>query len=936
MEPLSTSSDAHHVWTVGAWIAARRQYLALTQDALAERVGAALEEQSKGKIKGESCNTRTIRNAEAGKLLSLRIARGLVQALNLPQDIHGVYINWFRQQPFMAPWHPADPRQNIPAKLNADTHATAPSTFTSWYTPPPAPKIFIGRTSELKHLHAILDTQHCSLITGIAGVGKSALATVFARQRYREEQIFWYRFHRNDDILILLWHLAAFLAAHGQERPRHLLDSYLQNDQPLPGNFVQYLRELLHNQSYLIFLEDVQLIYHTDEQTITPDPSLREFLERLWESSQHNYLELLTTAREPLDQLPSGASLTLDGLSANDVHTLLARRNAAHSPKITAALLAATEGNPALIELAIDVLKHHPGFLDPTGWLHSTPTIQDFLLREVDKSLTEPQREVLKGLAVMLGNQATRPSIEAVLGDRNVQRPLIELTRRQLVRVMMSQHGPTYQIRGILQPFYYGLLETDQLRTMHQRVGRFYETVARDPLLAARHYVQSGNYTQAARLTWLILSRGQARLLRALLEEFGAQSTVPPPSALILARCEIDVQLGEHALAEAGYHMALAQLDLEPNTAITSELKARTYRGLGDLYEFDAPQRALESLQRGLAEVAGSGVIEEAILYIRLGSVQLATNHLTEAAHALEAALRLLPPEAAHWRGRALVKQGVLHCMLDDFPSGLQSYHAALTIYRQINDDWGMIGVQHNLGIIKQITGNWPGADAAYQSALQTARTLGSIVREVDILLCLGALRTSQGAFDEAHSYLQQADAHAEHLQEQRIHILLNSADVAIRTADYADASAMLEEADQLIVAIGSDYQLPELRRAQALVALGQGDLKLARERVDEALEFVDRQSSPRDAGLGLRVRGQVDAAFGDLPAATAAFEQAYALLSERDPYEAARAQLAWGQALLSSNRSEGQALLQTALAQFQRIGARADEVLAEQILQSL
>lgn len=936
MEPLSTSSDAHHVWTVGAWIAARRQYLALTQNQLAERVGDALEEQSDGRVIGENCSPRTIRYIEAGQRPSLRIARGLAQALEIPPDERGIYINWFCQQPLVAPWHPLDPQQDLTTNSNAGSHATTPLAPAPSFTPPPAPEIFIGRTVELERLRVMLDTHHYAMITGFAGIGKSALATVLARQQHTEELIFWYRFHRNDDILMLLWQMATFLAAHGQERPRQLLGAYLQNRQTLPGNFAQYLRELLHDQGYLIFLEDTQLLRHTDEQVIPADPALSDFLERLRESAQRNHLELIITTREPLDQIPAAASLTLDGLPADDVQALLARRNARHSAELAAALWEATEGNPALIELAIDMLKHQSGSTDPVGWLHSTPSFQDFLLREVDKSLSEQQRDVLKGMAVMLGHDTTRPSVEAALGDRNIQRPLLELTRRQLVRVVISQHGPTYQLRGILQPFYYGLLETDQLQTMHQRVGRFYETVARDPLMAARHYVQSGDYTQAARLTWLILSRGQARLLRALLEEFAVRPAASPQPALILARCEIDVQLGAHELAEAGYQMALAQLDLEPITSLTRELRARAYRGLGDLYEFDAPQRALESLRRGLAEVAGSGVLEEAILYIRLGSVQLATNHLAEAAHALEAALRLLQPEAAHWRGRALVKQGVLHCMLDDFAAGLQSYQAALTIYRQIDDDWGMIGVQHNLGIIKQITGDWPGADAAYQLALQAAHTLGSIVRAVDILLCLGALRTSQGAFDEARRYLQQANERADHLEEQRIHILLNSADVAIRTADYADASAMLEEADQLIVAIGSDYQLPELRRAQALVALGQGDLKLARKRADEALDLVNHQSSPRDFGLALRVRGQVEAALGKLPAAIAAFEQAYALLRERDPYEAARVHLAWSQVILSSNRSEGQALLQTALAQFQRIGARAEQTLAEQIVQSL
>ena len=133
---------------------------------------------------------------------------------------------------------------------------------------------------------------------------------------------------------------------------------------------------------------------------------------------------------------------------------------------------------------------------------------------------------LMSALAVLLDYGGSRSAIAAVLGKQSIQRQLLSLVRRQLIRISHGDQGPVYQLHTIMQTFYYDALIDEQRQRMHREAARYYETAGRDPLLAARHYVHSGDYSRAASLTWLIVSRGQVRLLRALLHDPKCEGSV--------------------------------------------------------------------------------------------------------------------------------------------------------------------------------------------------------------------------------------------------------------------------------------------------------------------------------------------------------------------------------------------------------------------------
>ncbi|MEZ4662257.1 MAG: phosphotransferase [Caldilineaceae bacterium] len=74
---------------------------------------------------------------------------------------------------------------------------------------------FVGRDAELTAYAERLQAQRFAAISGMAGVGKTALAAVLTDWVATPEKVFWHSFHEGDGINTIIWKLAAFLAHHG-------------------------------------------------------------------------------------------------------------------------------------------------------------------------------------------------------------------------------------------------------------------------------------------------------------------------------------------------------------------------------------------------------------------------------------------------------------------------------------------------------------------------------------------------------------------------------------------------------------------------------------------------------------------------------------------------------------------------------------------------
>jgi tRNA A-37 threonylcarbamoyl transferase component Bud32 len=344
---------------------------------------------------------------------------------------------------------------------------------------PPEEPDFVGRAAELVALATQLATSGLAVIVGLAGVGKTALATTLAGQTEDTHRIFWHTFHKDEGSDVIIWELAAFLARPGRAGLWQQLHSagHMGGATRPPEVLGDYLIQLVRGQDYLLCFDDFHFV--------DDDPQMARLIGRLINAAQAGQLALIVASRSMPRFAPAGMFTPLAGLSAADARSLLARRKLALPEDLTDMLVRSTEGNAQVLTLAIEALRHAPDRGAMIGRLAEAENIAEYLLREVDEGLTERERAVMGAVAALLGYAGTRAAVEALLGGGSAYRTLADLSRRNLLSASAGRRDKEYSQHAFVQAFYYRVLGEDERVVMHRRAGAYYEQVEPDALKAA-------------------------------------------------------------------------------------------------------------------------------------------------------------------------------------------------------------------------------------------------------------------------------------------------------------------------------------------------------------------------------------------------------------------------------------------------------------------
>jgi ATP/maltotriose-dependent transcriptional regulator MalT len=417
---------------------------------------------------------------------------------------------------------------------------------------PPAVPDFVGRTLELAHYVELLQNNHAVVITGMAGVGKTALAAMLAQRVATPEQLFWHAFHEQEDAAVLVWKLAGFLALRGQEELWRMLQAAQQrSSQPPPlETLIDYLLQQLTGQNHLLCLDDFQFV--------DTDPLLGDFVERLLHRAADGQVSVILISRQvPRFILPAGVD-PLRGLGIADTQQLLARRGLSLSAELTAALHANTEGNAQLLTLAIDALHRTRTPAHLIERLTATDNIERYLLNEVDAGLNEAERALMGGVAVLLGYPAPREVIEAILDGGNLRRTLRTLSDRHLLMVSGEEGERHYSQHAIVQAFYYDMLTQRNRRALHARAGDYYSR-EHNFIEAATHWYHAGDVEAAASTLYnnlrALINSGKSQALYKLQAQFrkdDLNDTIWARLKLAAGRAALLVEDIPTALAELG------------------------------------------------------------------------------------------------------------------------------------------------------------------------------------------------------------------------------------------------------------------------------------------------------------------------------------------------------------------------------------------------
>ena len=253
------------------------------------------------------------------------------------------------------------------------------------------------------------------------------------------------------------------------------------------------------------------------------------------------------------------------------------------------------------------------------------------------------------------------------------------------------------------------------------------------------------------------------------------------------------------------------------------------------------------------------------------------TEAATRHAAALHSARRLgdRPGQA-----RSLNDLGVVRHMTGDYPGAAADLEQALGIYRNLGDRPGQGRALNDLGIVRRATGDYPAAAADLEQAQAIYRDLGHRPGQARALNDLGIVRRVTGDYPGAAGDLEQALAVYRDIGDRlgQARALNELGAVRHMTGDLRAAAQDLEQALAIYRDVGD-----LLGQASALNYLGAvrqdtGDYRGAAGDLEQALAVYRDIGDRLGQANALTFLGAVRQEMGDYPGAVAVLEQGLAI----------------------------------------------------------
>jgi tetratricopeptide (TPR) repeat protein/transcriptional regulator with XRE-family HTH domain len=250
-------------------------------------------------------------------------------------------------------------------------------------------------------------------------------------------------------------------------------------------------------------------------------------------------------------------------------------------------------------------------------------------------------------------------------------------------------------------------------------------------------------------------------------------------------------------------------------------------------------------------------------------------------------------PGQAH----ALTDLGDVRRLTGDYPGAVRDLQEALGISRDLGDRPGQAVALTHLGHTRQQTGDYPAAARDLQEALGICRDLGDRPGQALALTRLGHTRQQTGDYPAAARDLREALGICRDLGDRRgqAHALTGLGDVRRLTGDHTGAARDLQEALGIYRNLGH-----RPGQATALTYLGvvqrlTGDYPAAARDLQEALGISQDLGDRRGQAIALAYLGEVRGLTGDFPVAARDLQETVGIFREigaRMRHAAALAQL--------------------------------------------
>ena len=225
---------------------------------------------------------------------------------------------------------------------------------------------------------------------------------------------------------------------------------------------------------------------------------------------------------------------------------------------------------------------------------------------------------------------------------------------------------------------------------------------------------------------------------------------------------------------------------------------------------------------------------------------------------------------------------GITALLRQDGPwaEAIARHVTALRAAQHLGDRVGQANALHDLGIVRRLTGDYPGAARDLEEALGIYRDLGNRPGQASALNNLGVVRQLAGDYTSAARDLEEALGLYRDIDDRlgQASVLNNLGMVRLGTGDYPDAAQALQEA------LGISRDLGDRRgQANALTCLGSvrrttGDYPGAVQALQDALGLYRDIGDRRGQASALNNLGAARRTTGDHPGAAQALKDALSL----------------------------------------------------------
>ena len=670
----------------------------------------------------------------------------------------------------------------------------------------------IGRAGLLREAFAALTVGKSVYLSGVSGIGKSALGGALA-EKWPTPAIFWFtiRFTLNDQLTSLLFALGQFLHQQGASRLwlQAIANGGVMKDANLALELTRADLAALAHLPLLCF-DEIDLLRPLDIETETqPHTQFLAFIEGL-----QGHAPLLLIGQRNV--LAADLVLPLTRLTNNEMAEWLTRAGLHLTPALLARVDTYTGGNPRLLTLALMLYRTMTPvgeitFNEVLDQLPQTPALTPIWQR-LQQRLDKGERALLQALSVF----RTAAPYDAWLGDGVPSSGADDapwegtLALQRLIDYQLVQEDGRggVALSPALRSVIYSQLVVERRDTLHWQAGQI--RAARGEYTAAAYHYASAGQPEAALAIWQPyreqeIRRGQASAALAIFQQISSER-LPEPAAQTL-------RLLRSQLYQLGGQSAQALTEVEVSKPPDDEWVVEAAMIAGDAFRtLGESEAALERYGAGLAAAARL-LQQNTWLHAKRGTVYIQQRELHNARR-----------EALLARYRLENLDGALQETTGNYTAARHHYLSALNAAEMLDDKAGIALVQRNLGVLAAHQADAENAVNYHRKALAFYEQIGDRVRAEEVRSNLAGVYVQFKEWTTAQTLAQQALAFFE-ARQNSYWIAQNTSNLATvhfelgdytQAQTYAERTLAQEEPQSYPYAL---FTLGQVYRAQARVA---------------------------------------------------------------------------------------------------------------------